>query len=62
MPLDADNIEYDINEDGVLNTSDLIDIVRMVIGQSESSTASDINKDGKVDSADLLMIKKILAK
>ena len=62
VPLDADNAEYDINEDGVVNSADLIDMIKMMIGQSEVSASADINKDGSVDASDLMLLKKILAK
>ena len=62
VPLDADNAEYDINEDGVVNSADLIDMIKMIIGQSEKSANADLNKDGNVDASDLMLLKKILAK
>ena len=58
VPLDADNAEYDINEDGVVNSADLIDMIKMMIGQSEVSASADINNDGKVNVSDFLMLKK----
>jgi len=59
VPLDADNAEYDINEDGIVNSADLIDMIKMMIGQSEVSASADINNDGKVNVSDFLMLKKI---
>ena len=58
VPLDADNAEYDINEDGVVNSADLIDMIKMMIGQSEVSASADLNNDGKVNVSDFLMLKK----
>ena len=58
----ADIPEGDINEDEVINTGDLISMIKMIIGQTKSSTSADINKDGNVDASDLMLLKKTLAK
>ncbi|MBQ5988746.1 MAG: leucine-rich repeat protein [Oscillospiraceae bacterium] len=55
-------VNGDVNADDVLNTADFIDIIRMIISQTKSSTFADINKDGNVDASDLMLLKKILAK
>ena len=55
-------VNGDVNADDVLNTADFIDIIRMIISQTKSSTFADLNKDGSVDASDLMLLKKILAK
>lgn len=57
----ADIPEGDINEDEIINTGDLITMIKMIIGQTKSSTFADMNKDGSVDASDLMLLKKILA-
>ena len=61
--IDASNTVYiDINDDGVLNSADLIDMIKMMIGQSEVGASADINNDGKVNISDFLMLKKTFEK
>ena len=52
----ADNLPYDINNDGVVNISDFEMLLSFVIGGNDSVGAADINFDSEVDIFDLLLL------
>ena len=47
---------YDINSDGSTNIQDVVLLVSIVLGYSESITGSDINEDGSVNVNDIVML------
>ena len=58
LPVDeqTDNLNYDINNDGVVNISDFAMLLSFVIGGNDSVSAADINFDSAVDIFDLLLL------
>lgn len=67
IELEDKKVEYtvvirgDTNEDGVINSADLLKIVKYLKSNAQVSiAAADVNKDGNVNSADLLKIVKYL--
>ncbi len=58
LPVDeqTDNLNYDINNDGVVNISDFAMLLSFVIGGNDSVSAADINFDSEVDIFDLLLL------
>ena len=62
LPVEQGTVAGDINGDDSVTSSDLITLIKMILGTEKQSASSDLNGDGKTDSADLLELKKILAK
>ena len=62
LPVDeqTDNLNYDINNDGVVNISDLEMLLSFVIGGNDSVSLADINFDSAVDIFDLLLLSDYL--
>jgi hypothetical protein len=62
LPVDeqTDNLNYDINNDGVVNISDFAMLLSFVIGGNDSVSAADINFDSEVDIFDLLLLSDFL--
>ena len=50
----------DMNGDGSLNVQDIVMIINMVIGNSESDSNADINMDGTVDVLDIVLVVNIV--
>lgn len=54
----------DVNGDGIVNTSDIILLVKMVLSPENSTAekeACDMNDDGKISSADIILLKKVIS-
>jgi len=62
LPVDeqTDNLNYDINNDGVVNISDFAMLLSFVIGGNDLVSAADINFDSEVDIFDLLVLSDYL--
>ena len=62
LPVDAqtDDLLYDINNDGVVNDSDFVIVLSLVINGNDSVSAADINFDSAVDIFDLLLLSDYL--
>jgi hypothetical protein len=62
LPVDeqTDNLNYDINNDGVVNISDFAMLLSFVIGGNDSVSAADIDFDSAVDIFDLLLLSDFL--
>jgi len=56
----TDNLNYDINNDGVVNISDFAMLLSFVIGGNDSVSAADINFDSEVNIFDLLLLSDFL--
>ena len=59
-----ENISGDINDDGVVNSSDIILMKKAILNNSNMDEIEiyDINKDGKINIVDLICGKKIVSK
>lgn len=58
-------LEGDANDDGEVDTKDIVDIVNYMMGKPTSTgkfneTAADVNEDGMVNIADIVKIAKII--
>ncbi len=62
LPVDAqtDDLLYDINNDGVVNDSDFVILLSLVINGNDSVSAADIYFDSAVDIFDLLLLSDYL--
>jgi hypothetical protein len=62
LPVDeqTDNLNYDINNDGVVNISDFAMLLSFVIGGNDSVSAADIDFDSAVNIFDLLLLSDYL--
>ena len=62
LPVDeqTDNLQYDINNDGVVNISDFAMLLSFVIGGNDSVSAADIDFDMAVNIFDLLLLSDYL--
>jgi hypothetical protein len=62
LPVDeqTDNLNYDINNDGVVNISDFAMLLSFVIDGNDSVSAADIDFDSAVDIFDLLLLSDYL--
>ena len=49
-------LTYDINNDGVVNDSDLMILVEFIINGNATTNSIDINFDSKIDIFDLLIL------
>ena len=57
-----ESVYGDINDDGVVNTADLIALIKEIITPpSEKNQNSDLNNDGNIDAIDLVLLKKMLS-
>jgi len=56
----TDNLLYNINNDEVVNNSDFVILLSLVIGGNDSLSAADINFDSVVDVFDLLLVSDYL--
>ena len=55
------NGKGDVNNDGEVNTKDIVDLVSYMMGNTTLSlSAADVNGDGKVDIADVIMVSKTI--
>ena len=45
-----------MNNDGMLNVSDIIIVVGMILGNINPNNAADLNNDGAIDVIDVVMI------
>ncbi len=57
-------IPGDTNNDGIINTKDMIFLSRAVAGGWDvklNETSADVNKDGKVNMADVILLRRYLA-
>lgn len=50
----------DLNGDGELNSTDLVMLVNMVMGNSAKTDAADLNSDGVLNSTDLVMLVNMI--
>ena len=51
----------DVNNDGEVNTKDVVDLVSYMMGNvTLSLSAADVNGDGKVDIADVIMVSNAI--
>ena len=51
----------DVNNDGEVNTKDVVDLVSYMMGNTTLSlSAADVNGDGKVDVADVIMVSNAI--
>lgn len=57
---DSSYEKYDMNQDGIISTADIIKLSRMIAGIDEKTDAADINADGKVDAADILELVNVI--
>lgn len=57
-----DTVPGDVNADGVVNTSDLINLQKYLLGTGKltSPSAADIDESGSINILDLLLLKKSL--
>jgi hypothetical protein len=62
LPVDAktDDLLYDINNDGVVNDSDFVILLSLVINGNDSVSAADIYFNSAVDIFDLLLLSDYL--
>ena len=62
LPVDeqTDNLQYDINNDGVVNISDFAMLLSFVIDGNDSMSAADIDFDSAVDIFDLFLLSDFL--
>ena len=56
----SNNLLYDINNDGLLNNSDLEMLILLVISEDDSFTVADINNDSLTNIFDLLLLSDYL--
>ena len=56
----SNNLLYDINNDGLLNNSDLEMLILLVISADDSFTVADINSDSLTNIFDLLLLSDYL--
>lgn len=59
----ADIIKGDVDDNGIINTADMIKLISYVVGSSESIVNldnSDFNNDGKIDSADVMEMNGLI--
>ena len=54
-----DNIQGDLNNDGIIDILDLIFLVNMIL-DSEYSTIADLNEDGVVNILDIIIYVNII--
>jgi hypothetical protein len=50
----------DINQDGIINVLDVIQIVNIVLGQSDMNLQADMNGDGTVNIQDIIIVINII--
>ena len=63
--IDTDDVEVDVNGDGVVDDADLKDVVSHIMGNTPigfNKNAADVNNDNKVNAADIVLINKIINK
>ena len=63
--IDTDDVEGDVNGDGVVDDADLKDVVSHIMGNTPigfNKNAADVNNDNKVNAADIVLINKIINK
>ena len=63
--IDADEVEGDVNGDGVVNDADVKDVASHIMGMTPkgfNKDAADVNNDNKVNAADIVLINKIINK
>ncbi len=64
-PVEEEIIVGDVNDDGRVNTSDLLDVSKYIVGNMSADEmacfeAGDVNNDDKVNTSDLLDISKYI--
>ena len=50
----------DLNDDGEVNSTDLVIMVNMIMGNTEKKDIADLNSDGQLNSTDLVMLVNII--
>ena len=50
----------DINEDGLLNVLDLVEIVNIILSDDDYESVADVNEDGAINILDLVMLANII--
>ena len=50
----------DINQDGIINVLDVIQVVNIVLGQSDINMQADMNSDGNINIQDIIIIVNII--
>jgi hypothetical protein len=51
----------DADGNGVVNSSDVTKIERIIVGLDTTTTGADANQDGKVNTADITKVERIIA-
>ena len=58
----AEEESFDVNDDGAVNTKDLLSLIKMIIDPTAAKkVTADLNGDGKINAEDIIAIKKLLA-
>ena len=58
--INDDNLLGDVNQDGSVSVLDVIQMINMVLGNSETDLIADINSDGVVDVIDIILVVNII--
>ena len=56
----GESISYDVNNDGLINSSDLTSLMIYILYQNESLSPIDLNFDLNIDVMDILMFSDFL--
>lgn len=56
------SVKGDVNGDGEVNVTDLVPLVNMILGMTQSTTAGDVNGDGEVNVTDLVPLVNLILK
>lgn len=58
----APTLKGDVNGDGEVNVTDLVPLVNMILGITQSNAAADVNGDGEVNVTDLVPLVNLILK
>lgn len=56
----ADYLKGDVNQDGVVNVLDIVEMAKMLLQLIDKNYTADMNNDGAVNALDLISLRKIL--